>query len=78
MAGKQQPLFLHKLKPPDIGQDGTTVSEVSTTKKHLVQYRARSVINIGVAFSRWKQLREAKGLKNDVMVAVFLLDRYLV
>lgn len=46
------------------------------TKKRLDQARAQTRVNIGVAFQRWRQLREMKGLKSDAMVAVFLLDSY--
>lgn len=53
-----------------------TVFEKATTKKRLDQARSQTRVNIGIAFQRWRQLREVKGLKSDAMVAVFLLDSY--
>ncbi|XP_023137873.1 uncharacterized protein si:ch211-40k21.5 [Amphiprion ocellaris] len=41
------------------------------------QSRAKTRINIGEAFQRWRDLRELKGMKTDAEVAVFLLDSYL-
>lgn len=52
-----------------------TVFEKAMTKKRLEQQRAKTRVNIGAAFPRWRQLRESKCLKTDAMVAVFLLDR---
>ncbi|XDV39899.1 hypothetical protein PO909_009075 [Leuciscus waleckii] len=46
------------------------------TKKRLEHARAQTRVNIGVAFPRWRQLRDSKGLKTDAMVAVFLLECY--
>uniref|UniRef100_A0A3Q1B5Z6 Uncharacterized protein n=1 Tax=Amphiprion ocellaris TaxID=80972 RepID=A0A3Q1B5Z6_AMPOC len=40
------------------------------------QSRAKTRINIGEAFQRWRDLRELKGMKTDAEVAVFLLDRW--
>ncbi|KAM4605451.1 uncharacterized protein ACJ7VT_017695 [Polymixia lowei] len=53
-----------------------TFLEKATTKKRLDKARCQTRVNIGVAFQRWRQLRELKGLKSDAMVAVFLLDSY--
>nr|XP_023656329.1 uncharacterized protein LOC111838017 isoform X1 [Paramormyrops kingsleyae] len=44
-------------------------------KKSLDQARAKSHVNIGEAFERWRDLRELKGMKTDEEVALFLLDR---
>ncbi|XP_033478928.1 uncharacterized protein LOC117254656 isoform X3 [Epinephelus lanceolatus] len=38
--------------------------------------RAKSRINIGVAFPRWRELRENLGLQFDADLACFLLDSY--
>ncbi|KAM4616070.1 uncharacterized protein ACJ7VT_009053 isoform 2-T2 [Polymixia lowei] len=38
--------------------------------------RSKTRINIGIAFERWRKLREIKGLKSDAELAVFLLDNY--
>uniref|UniRef100_A0A3B5BHY5 Uncharacterized protein n=1 Tax=Stegastes partitus TaxID=144197 RepID=A0A3B5BHY5_9TELE len=46
-------------------------------KKHYDQSRAKTRINIGEAFQRWRDLRELKGMKTDAEVAVFLLDRWV-
>ncbi|XP_043090667.1 uncharacterized protein LOC122341401 [Puntigrus tetrazona] len=53
-----------------------TVYEKAVTKRRLEQERAKTRVNIGVAFPRWRQLRESKCLKTDAMVALFLLDSY--
>ena len=44
-------------------------------KKGYDHERAKTRVNIGVAFQRWRELHELKGLKTDAEVAVFLLDR---
>lgn len=33
-------------------------------------------VNIGIAYSKWKALKEKKGFRNDADVACYLLDRY--
>ncbi|XP_051721834.1 uncharacterized protein LOC127497425 isoform X2 [Ctenopharyngodon idella] len=81
MADKQQPLFAVFPQPttPGTGKQSKkrkTVLQTATTKKRLDQQRAQTRVNIGVAFPRWRQLRDSKGLKTDAMVAVFLLDSY--
>ncbi|XP_048838462.1 uncharacterized protein hnrnpul1l isoform X1 [Brienomyrus brachyistius] len=45
-------------------------------KKFLDEARAKSRVNIGEAFERWRDLRELKGMKTDEEVALFLLDSY--
>ncbi|XP_026158835.1 uncharacterized protein LOC113128021 isoform X2 [Mastacembelus armatus] len=53
-------------------------SEQQKARKRIYeQARAKSRVNIGKAFQRWRKLRENKGLKNDTEVALFLLDSYL-
>ncbi|XP_008294770.1 uncharacterized protein LOC103368241 [Stegastes partitus] len=52
-------------------------AEHKQKKKHYDQSRAKTRINIGEAFQRWRDLRELKGMKTDAEVAVFLLDSYL-
>ncbi|XP_071382062.1 uncharacterized protein [Centroberyx affinis] len=39
--------------------------------------RSKTRINIGTAFERWRNLRQAKRMKTDAALAVFLLDSYL-
>lgn len=58
------------------GRKRKTVFEKATTKRKLDAARNKTRINIGVAFERWRQLREQKGLQSDAMLAVFLLDSY--
>ncbi|XP_067093723.1 zinc finger protein 37-like [Osmerus mordax] len=53
-----------------------TVMERATNTKRLNNERSKTRVNIGIAFQRWRELRELEGLKSDAMVAVFLLDRY--
>ncbi|XP_073669281.1 uncharacterized protein [Paramisgurnus dabryanus] len=50
------------------------------TKKELKRKRDRRIqksrVNIGIAFSRWKELMKAKEFQRDAEVACFLLDSY--
>ena len=52
-----------------------TLFEQATNKKRLDKARSETRVNIGMAFQRWRELRELKGLRSDPMVAVYLLDR---
>ena len=52
-----------------------TGTERVTNTKRLNNERSNTRVNIGIAFQRWRELRELEGLKSDAMVAVFLLDR---
>jgi len=52
-----------------------TVFEKAMNKKSLDKSRNQTRVNIGMAFQRWRQLRDLKGLKSDSMMALFLLDR---
>ncbi|XP_074546818.1 uncharacterized protein LOC141805591 isoform X2 [Halichoeres trimaculatus] len=45
-------------------------------KKVYDHNRGKTRVNIGVAFRRWRELRDLTELKTDEDVAVFLLDRY--
>lgn len=36
--------------------------------------RSKTRIYIGVAFERWRDLRQLKGMKTDAELAMFLLD----
>jgi len=79
MAEKEQSKFSI---PAYTGSEGKqvkkrkTVFEKAMNKKSLDKSRNNRLrVNIGVAFQRWRQLRDLKGLKSDSMVALFLLDR---
>jgi hypothetical protein len=37
--------------------------------------KSRNRINIGEAFTRWRNLKEGKSMPTDAEVALFLLDR---
>ncbi|XP_039983074.1 uncharacterized protein LOC120789927 [Xiphias gladius] len=50
--------------------------EQKLKKKGYDHARGKSRVNIGEAFQRWRDLREVKGMKADVEVALFLLDSY--
>ncbi|KAK2915819.1 hypothetical protein Q8A67_000193 [Cirrhinus molitorella] len=77
---KEQQCFNVPSEPTISGTDKRskrkTVYEKAMTKKRLEQQRAKTRVNIGDAFPRWRQLRESKCLKTDAMVALFLLDSY--
>lgn len=49
--------------------------EQKLKKKGYDQARAKSRVNIGEAFQRWRDLRELEGMKTDAEVALCLLDR---
>ncbi|KAG5834952.1 hypothetical protein ANANG_G00266990 [Anguilla anguilla] len=53
-----------------------TDEEKMSTKKKLNRARDKTRVNIGLAFQRWRELRNLKGFKSDGELAVFLLDRY--
>ncbi|XP_034043428.1 zinc finger protein 3 homolog [Thalassophryne amazonica] len=50
-------------------------AEKAAMKKARDKARGQTRVDIGAAFSRWRQLRHLKGLKSDAEVALFLLDR---
>lgn len=52
--------------------------EQKLKKKGYDQARARSRVNIGEAFQRWRDFREDKDMKTDAEVAVFLLDTCVI
>ncbi|CAL8325221.1 unnamed protein product [Arctogadus glacialis] len=80
MKEKQQKLPLPPLLAPvhpfKKARKRKTETEKAATIKKLETARGKTRINIGLAFQRWRQLRELNGLKSDAMVAVFLLDSY--
>ncbi len=51
-----------------------TLQEKVMNKKLLDKQRNKTRVNIGVAFQRWRELRDLKG-KSDALMASFLLDR---
>ncbi|XP_041838542.1 zinc finger protein 480-like isoform X9 [Melanotaenia boesemani] len=52
-----------------------TSDERRALHKVLNRARDRTRVNIGVAFSRWRELRKQKRIKSDAELAIFLLDR---
>ncbi|KAJ8249131.1 hypothetical protein GJAV_G00231500 [Gymnothorax javanicus] len=44
-------------------------------KKERDRSYAKSRINIGKAYQRWREFRELNGFNSDAQVALFLLDR---
>ena len=71
------PRLLVTARPAKKAKKRKTEAEKTTTKKNAEKARSKSRVNIGLAFERWRQLRELKGLESDAKVAVFLLDRYV-
>uniref|UniRef100_A0A1A7X744 Si:dkeyp-30e7.2 n=1 Tax=Iconisemion striatum TaxID=60296 RepID=A0A1A7X744_9TELE len=53
-----------------------TPFQLAENKKRLDAERGQTRVSIGIAFQRWRKLRDSKGLKTDTMVAIFLLDSY--
>lgn len=66
------------LADPDSSDDRKRNMEKRKTyaerKKAYDQARSRTRVNIGSAFTRWKELGEREGLGSDAEVALFLLD----
>uniref|UniRef100_A0A8C1VA40 Uncharacterized protein n=1 Tax=Cyprinus carpio TaxID=7962 RepID=A0A8C1VA40_CYPCA len=55
---------------------GQKISEEQSIKKKGYDHeRAKTRVNIGAAFQRWRELKEREGLESDAEVAFFLLDR---
>ncbi|XP_028273481.1 uncharacterized protein LOC114443538 isoform X2 [Parambassis ranga] len=50
--------------------------ETKKRKRESDKVRARSRINIGPAFARWRELRDEEGCPTDGDLAVLLLDHY--
>jgi len=40
--------------------------------------RAQTNVNLGPAFTKWSELRDLKGFKTDLELALFLIDRYVI
>ncbi|XP_074546810.1 uncharacterized protein LOC141805591 isoform X1 [Halichoeres trimaculatus] len=78
MAGIGRTIFPTLLLAPSTkrARPRKTVMEKATTRRILDKARAKTRVNIGSAFQRWRQLRQAKGMKSDTLLAEFLLDRY--
>ena len=66
---EQQPPAKEKLPKPPLP---TTANTAKTTKKKMTGEDKMSV-NVGVAFQRWRELRDLKGFKTDSELATFLL-----
>ncbi|MGL5904534.1 MAG: hypothetical protein ACRCZO_17760 [Cetobacterium sp.] len=71
MAEKQQAKFTVPAYAVSEGKPGkkrktVTVQEKAMNKKSLDKQRNKT---------RWRELRELKGLKSDSLMALFLLDR---
>ncbi|XDV26995.1 hypothetical protein PO909_030597 [Leuciscus waleckii] len=69
MAEKEQAKFTVPAYAVTEGKPG------KKRKTSLDKQRNKTRVNIGVAFQRWRELRDLKGLKSDSSMALFLLDR---
>lgn len=54
------------------------INNVSVKKRVYERARSKTRIYIGVAFERWRHLRQLKGMKTDAELALFLLDGQVV
>ncbi len=54
----------------------TAEEKVSPSSKYKERKRSseRARVDIGLAFTRWRELKAAQGLKSDAEVALSLLD----
>ncbi|XP_066505500.1 zinc finger protein 619-like isoform X2 [Hoplias malabaricus] len=49
--------------------------EARTRKRESDRERGKTRVNVGLAFNRWRDLKEKKGYKTDAELAFFLLDK---
>jgi hypothetical protein len=54
---------------------GKTLVERTATKREAERARNKTRVNIGVAYERWRELRDRRNLKSDAEIATFLIDR---
>ena len=54
---------------------GKTLVERTATKREAARARNKTRVNIGVAYERWRELRDLRNLKSDAEMATFLIDR---
>ncbi|CAL8406470.1 unnamed protein product [Arctogadus glacialis] len=54
---------------------GKTLVERTATKREAERARNKTRVNIGVAYERWRELRDRRNLKSDAEMATFLIDR---
>ncbi|CAL8363109.1 unnamed protein product [Boreogadus saida] len=55
---------------------GKTLVERTATKREAERARNKTRVNIGVAYERWRELRDLRNLKSDAEMATFLIDSY--
>ena len=53
----------------------TKKRKYSQNKRELDKARSKTRVNLGLAFPRWRALKERMGLKSDAELGIFLLDR---
>ncbi|KAM9314937.1 uncharacterized protein KZ484_024651 [Pholidichthys leucotaenia] len=79
------PLLGRKLPIPPLPTTAYTVKttkqrktekEKKAKKTELNRARDQTRVSIGVAFTRWRELRDLQGYKTDAELATFLLNRY--
>ncbi|XDV14259.1 hypothetical protein PO909_002433 [Leuciscus waleckii] len=68
MAEKEQAKFTVPAYAVSEGKPGKKRKTVTVQDKEIKR-------EFGVAFQRWRELRDLKGLKSDSSMALFLLDR---
>lgn len=49
--------------------------EAKQAKREGDKNRGRTRVNLGLAFNRWRELRNLRGFKSDIHLAFFLLDQ---
>lgn len=64
-------LYLQQL----IKHVGQTEVNKALMKQRLNKTKSQTRVSINMAFHRWRKLMGLKGLKSDVMLAEFLLNR---
>ncbi|KAG5849749.1 hypothetical protein ANANG_G00075020 [Anguilla anguilla] len=79
-SGEEMADFAGKRKAPPESQLSPATSRHRNTRypsqKLNDRSRGKTRVNIGLAFGRWRELREIEGLRNDAELAALLLDSY--
>nr|XP_046265223.1 uncharacterized protein LOC124069804 isoform X2 [Scatophagus argus] len=51
--------------------------QYSEAKRQADKARSKTRVNLGLAFSRWREMKQSLGMRSDAEFAFFLMDSYL-
>ncbi len=55
-----------------------TKEQKKKAKRDSDRASAKTPVNFGLSFNRWRELRDLKGFRTDPELSLFLLDRYVI